>query len=99
MDEKDPESDTFYPEAMLPDGSLVGTRRRGKQESTALLRPVKDDETLPADDEIIRLRRGNDKGEMKVETVSKKGPARVASPSYRSNYDSIFGAKQSHAVN
>ena len=100
MDEKDPESDTFHPDAILPDGSLVGRRRRGDQEAIALLRPVKDDESVPIEDEIVRLRRGADKGVMTVEQVVRsKGPARVASRSYRRNYDSIFGARHSHAVN
>ena len=100
MDEKDPESDTFHPDAMLPDGSLVGRRRRGSQESIALLRPVKDDESVPVEDEIVRLRRGTDTNEVRVVPVSRpREPARIASRSYRSNYDSIFGARQSHAVN
>jgi len=101
MDKKEPYTDTFHPDAILPDGGVLGRRRRGNEESLILLKPVSADAHPADEDEIVRLRCSSNKGEMKVESLGKagKGPAKYATRSYRTNYDSIFGAKQPHAVN
>lgn len=100
MDEKDQPSDTFHLDARLPDGSIVGTRRRGDDESLAVLRPLKDGAPLPPEaDEVVRLTPGRTPCELKVESLGKgKGPAKFTTQSYRSNYDSIFGAKPKRAT-
>lgn len=100
MDEKDPNWDTFHPEGILPDGGVLGRRRRGDQEVLTCLKPVRADDPPTADDEVVRLRRGSRDGEMRVESLGKgnKGPAKFTTPKYRNNYDGIFGAKHQPAV-
>lgn len=98
-DEKDQPSDTFHLDARLPDGSIFGRRRRGEDEAFAVLTPIKDDERLTEDHEIVRLSRGRTDCELNVESLGRgKGPAKVNSRKYRSNYDSIFGAKKKPAI-
>jgi hypothetical protein len=99
MDEKDRPSDTFHCESCLPDGSILGTRRRGNDESGAIFKPLKDGSPITEDQEIVRVSPGRTTCELIVESLRPaKGPAKFTTKSYRRNYDGIFGARPNQAI-
>ena len=55
-------------------------------------RPVSDPETVSDDHEVLHLRHLRD-GVYSV-TATNKGPAKVNNQAFRSNWDTIFGGKQ-----
>jgi hypothetical protein len=69
-----------------------GVRKRtGEEDVDCYLEPMQDGAPLEDGDEILSMSPGRP-GVMELEShYVHKGPARVASPAYRDNWDQIFG--------
>lgn len=100
MDEKDDDGceagggDFIVPVPMTVDGRQVAIRHREDHTTeVGTLGRLEDGKPIPEEARMVelsedgRLRLGQSVAEMK------KGPAKVASPSYRSGWDRIFGTK------
>lgn len=57
------------------------------------LRPVKEGQPLPPDSVFVTTDKGVVKSAVRIKAAG-SGPAQVASPTYRNNFDRIFGAKK-----
>lgn len=94
---EDDECDEFHVKAPLPGGEgVIGIRRQGDKESLSVMVPARPGELLEEGTEIVKSKiRANDPGVYDLKSVYKhKGPARVATPAFRENYDQIFGRKK-----
>ena len=75
------------------DGAVSGVRVQDGHESMGMLVPVPEGTPVPPGVELVVSER-LDGSTLKLTTVYKaKGPARVATPRYRSNYDAVFKPK------
>lgn len=72
--------------------SWHGVRKRPEQEDVdCYLEPIRDGAPLEDGDEILTMTPGRP-GVMELQShYVHKGPARVASPAYRDNWEQIFG--------
>lgn len=99
---KEPEADDppnveseFRVHASVPglNGVVSGVRVQDGQESLGMLVPVPEGTPVPPGVELVVSER-LDGSTLKLTTVYQaKGPARVATPRYRSNYDAVFKPK------
>lgn len=55
---------------------------------------VKDGDPIPPGQELIHVGKPGRDGWRKVTTLYRSGPAQVATPSYRENYDRVFGSRE-----
>jgi len=87
------ERDEFHLKAVTPAG-VIGTRKRGNEETLGILCPVTEGQPLMPGAEIVTSKRRDDNEEvLDLQTVyatPHKGPAKVTTPGYRKNYDRIF---------
>jgi len=75
------------------EGAVSGVRVQDGHESLGMLVPVPEGTPVPPGIELVISERV-DGSTLKLTTVYKaKGPARVATPRYRSNYDAVFKPK------
>jgi len=95
------EKDEFHLKAMTPAGA-VGVRKRGNEETLGILCPLTEGQPLLPGAELVRGKK-RDNGEVldlkPLYAVPRKGPAKVATPSYRKNYDSIFHSSRDKTLN
>lgn len=73
------------------DSELVVARTNEKGTSLDVYSRLKEGQSLPQDTEVIVLSRESKESDIFDVHVISKGPARVATPQYRENYDAIFG--------
>lgn len=101
MADKD-ERDEFHLKAQIPGVGHVGVRKKGSKSTLGVLLPMKEGMPLEPGSEVVNgSAREGEPGVYDLQTICKiehKGPARVATNQYRSNYDQIFGAKPKKPV-
>lgn len=79
----------------LPDGSHAYVRHTAEHEiEVGSLRPHRDGEPLGSNSFHLEERRDGEYAIKPVFDSGHKGPAKVVTDAYRSNWDSIFGNKQ-----
>jgi hypothetical protein len=86
---------------MVSDGHGAAFRRQDGKLSFGTFTEVKDGQPIPEGAELVHLSGENEDGWRDVTSVYKRessGPAQVATPQYRENYDRIFGTKQKVGV-
>jgi hypothetical protein len=81
-------------------GVRVATRHGEDHEVRhVVMRPIRDGEPIPPEAEIVRFGERTARGTYSTTTLYRHGkaagdgPAQVATPRYRENYDRIFGTK------
>jgi len=87
--------------SMVGDGHGAAIRRNCEEISFGTFTEVKEGQPIPDGAELVHLSGENEDGWRDVTSVYKRessGPAQVATPQYRENYDRIFGAKQKVGV-
>lgn len=71
---------------------LVRYSEGGQFQGAGLLLPAQDGQAIPPGAELVRLTERGD-GSFDGTTLFRNGPAKVTSPQYRENWDTIFGKK------
>jgi hypothetical protein len=87
------ERDEFHLHAITPAGAF-GIRKRGEDEETpGILAPSEDGRPFPPGAEVVqgRQRPGEPIYDLRPVYATTKGPAQVATDTYRKSYDRIFG--------
>ena len=89
--------DTFLIEGVDSDGTMHGVRRRDGKDTPAMARPIREGRPLLPGSELLEATyRGTNELELNPmgESTKSKGPAKVTSRAYRSNFDKVFGDKK-----
>lgn len=92
----DDDTSVFKVEGYAPGapGVVAGVRVTKHTEEQCVLLPAPEGVPIPPGAELVRRERV-DEHTFKLTTLYKpKGPSKVATPRYRSNYDAVFGAKE-----
>lgn len=93
MADDDKDTSEFKLYGRVGDG-MAGIRIQDGVERLGVLVPITEGTPVPPELEIVRSERLNN-DTLKLTTMYRpKGPGRVSSPKYRSNYDAIFGTKK-----
>lgn len=105
MDERsdDGDAEVYLGPEISPDGTRVGLHREGDNVVPMRFRPALDGETAPPGADLVMLGDSCGCGTWRKATTiytgragtskGTKGPTQVATDTYRSNYDTIFGKK------
>lgn len=90
--------DTFLIEGIDSSGTLHGVRRRDGKETPAMAMAIREGRPLMPGSELMEARRRPGTRELELrpmedvtERRSGKGPAKVSSREYRSNFTKVFG--------
>lgn len=92
------ERDEFHLHSVTPVGAF-GVRKRGDDETPAILAPVAEGEEDLSGVELVHCtRRPNEPIiDLRPAYATTKGPAQVATDTYRKSYDRIFGKPKSRS--
>jgi hypothetical protein len=88
--------DVVVPRARTDDGEGVKVvRLRDRAIELGEVRPLRDGRAIPESAEVVSLTPRDDAPAWNVEVVvARRGPAQVASRSYRDNWDATFGESE-----
>lgn len=86
----------FLPLIHDGEGEYAGLYCHGEEVSLATINIIQEGRPFNPDRELIRLERQPDSPAYKTRVLNagRKGPAQVATSTYRGNYDAIFGASR-----
>lgn len=77
---------------LSPDGAAIRCNEEGTGFGT--FTEMKEGQPLREGAELIRVEDADEDGWRDVISIYKNGPAQVATPAYRENYDRIFGKQK-----